>query len=85
MEFYPERFAPENYQKVPSGAFIPFSAGPRNCLGFKYAMLSMMVLMAKLISNFEFKTNRKENEVKPTLELTMCICRPDDIMIYSRN
>ncbi|ODM87176.1 putative cytochrome P450 4p3 [Orchesella cincta] len=41
-EFIPERFSPQEIQRRPQYSFLTFSAGPRKCIGFKFAMMQMM-------------------------------------------
>ncbi|XP_065165879.1 cytochrome P450 4g1-like [Atheta coriaria] len=51
-KFDPERFSKERNNRKQLFAFIPFSAGPRNCIGQKFAMLELKTLLSKILRNF---------------------------------
>lgn len=62
LDFWPERFEQQNARLEASGAYAycPFSAGTRNCIGQKFAMLEMKSTLAKLLSNFELSAGGPE-------------------------
>lgn len=55
LKFDPTRFSEENK------SFVPFSAGPRNCLGQRFAELEMKSVVSKIVRNFKLSI-AKENE-----------------------
>lgn len=77
-KFWPERFAVErNSEKQNPFAYVPFSAGPRNCIGQKFAMLEMKSIITKLLRNFEFKLP-PNTEDKELVLIAEVILRPWD-------
>lgn len=62
--FRPERFSPEEFQKVHPYGFIPFLKGIRSCVGYKYAIKSVKVALSHIYRNYKFSTTQKVEDTK---------------------
>jgi cytochrome P450 len=50
-----DRFAPERAKERARCAYLPFSAGPRVCIGASFAMMEAVVILATLVRAFRFR------------------------------
>ncbi|QRV87790.1 cytochrome P450 family protein [Ceratobasidium sp. AG-Ba] len=69
-EFLPSRFLDPNWNR---DAFIPFSAGPRSCIGRRFAETTITAVLVRLLSRYQVSVD--EEKFKP---------RPGETMIERR-
>lgn len=55
-EFRPERFLDGEIERVPKHAYLPFSAGPRVCIGNAFAEMEAKLLLASIAQRVELST-----------------------------
>jgi cytochrome P450 len=52
-QFRPERFAPEAKAALPRGAYVPFGAGSRICIGMRFGQLEVKAIATELLRRYD--------------------------------
>jgi cytochrome P450 len=53
-QFRPERFALDRKAALPKGAYIPFGAGSRICIGMRFGQLEVKAIASELLRRYDF-------------------------------
>lgn len=59
MKFDPERFNDENKHKIKPFTYLPFGAGPRTCIGSRFALLEIKLIILQILQHFEIVRDAK--------------------------
>ena len=67
--FDPDRFLAHREHEMTPGAYIPFGAGPRICVGAAFATIETALILARLVRRFDFEALAPDG-VRPYARLT---------------
>ncbi|CAG2173512.1 unnamed protein product [Oppiella nova] len=54
FKYNPDRFMPENKHLIKPYTYLPFGAGPRNCVGMRLALLQIKICLAHMVLKYQF-------------------------------
>lgn len=68
--FDPDRFSEERAKSIPRFQYMPFGAGPRICIGMKFAYMEAISILATLVRELRFLPN-PAHTVEPNIRITL--------------
>lgn len=69
--YIPERFLSKQVRNRHPFSYVPFSGGPKNCLGQRFAQMEAKTVMAKVLRKYTLESTRPINQLRITYEMIL--------------
>jgi cytochrome P450 len=77
-EFEPDRFAPPRAERIPPHAWLPFGLGPHVCIGQRFALMEMVLILATIMQRCRLELAVAAESVTPEFQI---FCRPRGLLM----
>ena len=79
-KFKPSRFLAENKDQLTPYTFVAFVAGPRNCIGMRFALLEAKLALSNLLLEFDFVRSSRTS-VPLDFSATKFMLKPKEVIV----
>ncbi|XP_077557432.1 cytochrome P450 4C1-like isoform X2 [Haemaphysalis longicornis] len=69
--YIPERFLSKEVRDRHPFSYVPFSGGPKNCLGQRFAQMEAKTMLAKVFRKYSLESTRPISQLKITYEMIL--------------
>ena len=79
-KFDPERFRGPSKDAIHAFQFLPFGAGPRNCIGMRFALMEIKIALVRILMKYKFVAS-PETQVPLKIHAGLTLSAKDGVLV----